>query len=112
MSEDLFTRKEYIDSPGHADKAEGFRLLRKYYSQFVNNKTISWVVRYVGADPILRSEDRHFNDIDIKTWDLLVSGMPMAIRFRDLGDTPSPAGLVCVAKEAARLYADSLRDPA
>lgn len=84
--------------------AEQMQLHRQYYAQMVSQYTINHVVSRIGHDVLVNAKDRHLNDIPIQKWDRVVIGLPLAIPFKLLGDFATPAGLVCVAKEAARQY--------
>jgi hypothetical protein len=86
------TRKQYV-----AGKCSH----REYYGQFVNASTIAAVVRWIGSEDILASNDEHLNDIAMRRWDSAAAFMPMAITFARVGDFRSLAGLLCIAKEAA-----------
>lgn len=95
----MITRKDYLD--GNATH-------REYYAQFVNERTIAFVVRMIGADDIKASTDAHMNDIALARWDRIAGpSLPMAATFKAAGDTSSLCGLVCVAKEAARQFKES-----
>ena len=88
-----FSRSEYLD--GQVDH-------QKYYGQMVTQSIIQSVVSSIGVDKILDSKDEHFNDIPLSKWD-------KATRTFDVnrwpeGDSPSQAGLVCVAKAGAREF--------
>ena len=89
----MITRKEYMSGAAtHAD----------YYGQFVTERTRQAVAAAIGADKIRNSTDPHFNDIPLHLWDRLTTSLP-AVSIRSVGDDyPTLAGLVCVAKEAAR----------
>lgn len=102
----LFTRKEYM-STILVDRELAARLHRKYYAQFVNDRVIVRVVWTVGKENIMNSTDAHFNDVPMGLWDEAgKTAKPFAIKFADVGDFPSDAGLVCVVKEAARQYVE------
>lgn len=89
----MITRKEYVS--GACTHAE-------YYGQFVTERTRQAVARAIGADWIRNSTDPHFNDIPLHLWDRLTASLP-AVSIASVGDDWStPAGLVCIAKEAAR----------
>lgn len=95
----MITRKDYID--GNATH-------REYYAQFVNEQTIAFVVRRIGASEIRESTDPHMNDIPLRLWDNLAGSLlPMATTFKSTGDCPSLSGYVCIAKEAARQFKES-----
>jgi hypothetical protein len=83
--------------------------IREYYSQFVTPKVIEVVVHFWGKSVLENSTDFWMNDLPLEKWDLLLNKLPpFAIRFSDLGDLPTKAGFLCVAKEAARQYLDNL----
>ena len=92
------TREEYLNTPS-------LEAHRTYYGQFVSPRTIAVVVSVIGAERLLGSTDPHFNDIPLKVWDALAP-IPLAVSFLSLGDFPTPAGSVCVAKEAARQFVE------
>lgn len=100
------TRKDYLNNYSPATEAERWTLHRQYYAQFVDERTIREIVSYIGADRILASTCRHLNDIDSREWDNAARNIHLAIRFKDVDDYPTLAGLVCVAKEAARQFID------
>ena len=97
-------RSEYMDSSSHRpdNREHSAAMHRKYYGQFVSARTKAYVARIIGKDAILNSQDEHFNDIPLHRWDALTKGLPLAISFKETGDYATLAGLVCVAKEAAR----------
>lgn len=91
----MFTRKDYMDGKcSHRD----------YYGQFVTDTTRSVVARCIGVDRIRQSRDEHLNDIPLARWDALPK-VCAAGRMKEAGDWLSPAGWVCIAKEAARQLA-------
>lgn len=81
---------------------------REYYAQFVDAGVIERVKQLVGTSRVKSSSDEHFNDIPLAMWDGLLRPCPARIdkKMRQLGDYPTLAGLVCVAKEAAHQIAD------
>ena len=85
-----------------SDYVNGNCTHREYYSQFVNGATRRAVGWILGVEAIGSSMDRSFNDIPLPRWDSFAGWLPMAIGFREVGDYPTLAGYVCVAKEAAR----------
>lgn len=105
----MMTREEYT-AIAAANREEGRAAHRRYYGQFVNQRTIDYVVRAIGADRLLASTDPHFNDIPLDEWDRLVSRLPLAASLRDAGDYMTLGGGVCIAKEAARQYVESQKD--
>ena len=91
---------------------------REYYSQFVTEGTKQTVLQVIGLNKILKSKDRHLNDIPLNLWDncagfvhskgcggitqvSLVSAS-LDTKMREQGDYPTLAGLVCICKEAAK----------
>lgn len=102
----MITRHEYLNSSDDPMKAH-----RDFYAQFVNERTISYVVASIGADNITKSTHLHLNDIPLKSWDKIADlRLPLAIKFTDVGDYATNAGLVCVAKEAARQFKEKYVD--
>ena len=74
-----------------------------YYGQMVTKRIVEAVVSIIGADRILKSKDDHLNDIPLKEWDRV--GYSIGIQCHwPAGDSCSMAGLVCVAKNAARKF--------
>lgn len=100
----MMTRKDYLS----ASRDEAHVAHRRYYGQFVDQRTITAVVREIGADKLLASTDPHFNDIPLARWDRLVDFLPLAASLRDAGDYLTLGGGVCIAKEAARQYVESV----
>ncbi len=81
---------------------------REYYGQFVDQSTINRVCRSIGKGRIKASTDPHFNDIPLGTWDRLgINSTTLQAKMKALGDYPTAAGLVCIAKEAARQIAET-----
>jgi hypothetical protein len=62
------------------------------------------VKTYIGVDRINASKDPHFNDIPLREWDsLFCSSYPrVAQMLLKAGDYLTPAGWVCIVKQAAR----------
>ena len=103
------SRSDYMTDDCHkvpSDQAASLAAYRWYYSQLVGRSTIDHVVRIIGADALMASTHTHFNDIPLERWLRVAPGTPLAIYFSALGDYPTPAGLVCVAKTAARLWVE------
>lgn len=99
------TRNEYLQQ-SH-DNGESAH--RAYFGQFVNTWLINFVVSRIGADRIKKSTNPHFNDIPLKEWDNLTHSLPqfMQCSFKSKGDYATLAGLVCVAKEAAKQFKEN-----
>lgn len=78
---------------------------REYYAQFVTPEIRQAVADRIGVDAIRCSEDPNLNNIPLGKWDALCQYIDISqfsIALRECGDGYSMAGLVCVAKEAAR----------
>ena len=101
----MITRKEYMD----ASRENGPAAHRAYYAQFVNERTINYVVQRIGAARLLAARDPHLNDIPLGKWDAMVSTLPMAAKMKDAGDYYTLSACVCIAKEAARQYIESIQ---
>jgi hypothetical protein len=84
---------------------------RDYYSQFVTNAIKSVVSRNIGKDRIKASSDEHFNDIPLSLWDGVarqIQRIPSNLKeeMSKAGDYCTLAGIVCIAKEAAKQLVD------
>lgn len=94
----MFTRKQYLnDECTH----------RQYYAQFVTVETVKLVTRRFGLAELKKafSKDEAFNTIALPTWDALGYALPrqaINAQMKELGDYLTPAGTVCILKEAAR----------
>lgn len=91
----MFSREQYLK--GECTHAN-------YYAQFVTGSAFQIVLNTIGRDRILKSADKHFNDIPLHLWDRLsfpVKGL------KEAGDYLTLAGKVCIAKEIARQYKES-----
>lgn len=93
----MHTRQDYISNKvTHSE----------YYAQFVDPYIKHAVLEYVGRHKIMSSKDESFNDIPLNTWDCIFNyggyGSHIIKLLLACGDCPSPAGMVCIAKEAAR----------
>lgn len=93
-----FTRLQYLNGDcSHSD----------YYSQFVTPSLRESVKNWIGEKDIMNSQNEHFNDIPLARWDgfqQVVASIPFGIsaKMKELGDSLTLAGTVCIAKEAAR----------
>ena len=99
------TRQEYLNSPIPRDAAH-----RTYYAQFVNQKIKDTVSRLIGIDFIRASKESSFNDIPLYRWDFVapaISTHELCQKLKEVGDYATLAGLVCIAKEAARQIKES-----
>lgn len=103
---DLMTRADYMQfSSFDYTKEQRMEAHRKYYGQFVNEATISMVLTYIGAEAIKASTNEHMNDIPLRKWDCMHKILPLAIPLRTTGECNSISTMVCIAKEAARIFA-------
>jgi len=87
------TRKQYLNN-----ECTHF----EYYSQFVNDLTKGAISRNIGLEKLLKSTDKHFNDINLKIWD----SMPIYLETGEMekyGDHFSLSGRVFIGKTAARM---------
>lgn len=104
----MFTRQEYLATSHDEDGRSNAH--RRYHAQFVNPSVIARVVAHIGAHNLRASRDPHFNDIPLSRWDGVARNLgPLAVSFASLGDFATIAGLVCVAKEAARQFVEGSR---
>ena len=97
-------RKEYMDEHNRQfrETGNGHQAHRTYHAQFVNEQTVSTVSRCIGLDRLVASTDPYFNDIPMREWDSIAMFMSYNRIWKEVNDFPSEAGLVCIAKEAAR----------
>lgn len=100
----MFTRKNYID---------GLCTHREYYKQFVNNAVLARVAIDIGRSRIYDTFDPNsFEDIPLEEWDKVAQRLALGgcfylnKVFLELDDFRTQAGLVCIAKEAARQIYD------
>ena len=95
----MYTRKDYLDKRCTH---------REYYAQFVDQWIREQVIHVVTLDYITRSRDEAFNDIPLHLWERVfpLPTIKMDQVMRKRGDYPTKAGLVCIAKEAARQIKD------
>ena len=77
---------------------------RKYYAQFVTEDTKDRVKRNIGVDTLKEAyeEDEHFNSIPLVNWDIISTKPRLKIPMETCNDYLTPAGAVCIFKEAAR----------
>jgi hypothetical protein len=91
------TRKQYLN---------GEVSHREYHAQFVNDTIKQNVLNHVGLNRLMKSTDKHLNDIPLDIWD----SIPMydvSKKLKEVGDYLTLAGAVCIAKEAARQIIES-----
>jgi hypothetical protein len=106
---ELYTRKQFMHEQYSSDQSVMMQRHRRYYSQFVNERTIAHVVKAIGREPLLSSTDPHLNDIPLRKWDGAGDDMPKNISYASVGDFRSLSGDVCIAKEAARQFIERER---
>lgn len=95
-----YTRAQYLKDGGAVAH-------RKYYAQYVTPHIISLVVHNIGAEKLKASKAEQFNDIPLQFWDDLY--IPVAeAALQELGDFKTLSMTVCIAKEAARQWVESL----
>lgn len=101
------TRDEYLSfSSLEYTAAQRMEAHRKYHAQFVSEATIRFVVECIGADVIKASTDPHMNDIPLRHWDRMHGFLPLAISLKSVGESSCIGTTVCIAKEAARIFAE------
>ncbi len=96
----FFTRRQYLNHEcSH----------REYYAQFVTNATKRRVFDAFGGCEIASCASEVFTEIPLDRWDRVTRGMIYSLKNLLLaGDQPTPAGLVCIAKEAAAQIRDEI----
>jgi hypothetical protein len=98
----MITREKYLSAPYD----ETGKVHQAYYGQFVTDDVKDSVLRHIPLATLKASKDTHLNDIGLGTWDRVQ--VCRADAMRALGDFPTSAGNVCIAKEAARQILESL----
>jgi hypothetical protein len=92
----MFYRHQYLTG-----EASHFQ----YYAQFASEYVKQVVEMVIGQDRISKSRDEHLNDIPLEIWDRIgriILTSKLDAKMRSLGDYPTLAGLVCIAKNAAK----------
>ena len=82
----------------------------QYYNQFVNPVIISRVEQYIGKDKIIAAlaTEKGLNSIPLATWDGVANNLyNVSAKMKEAGDYLTLAGGVCIAKQAARIIAQS-----
>lgn len=112
----MITRQDYMKDPSN--------LHRSYYGQFVNDEVKNKVLEMFPLDRLLKSEDKHLNDLPLTKWDLLggfifskttgeMLQKPNDIRpieynlLKEANEGVSSSTMVCIYKEAARQIIES-----
>lgn len=99
------TYQEYMEARTGKTRDEQRALHHQYYKQFVTPSIIQAVVPSLGR-ALKQSTDPHYNDISLKSWDLIAKGFTRhvcAVNKRLNGSYSwSPAIGVCMLKAAAR----------
>lgn len=91
-----------------------------YEKQFVSNVSIALVKNHFGAERLLASTNKHFNDIPLRLWDVLAQmslpahaliGMSQIMNYADGNYQPgtSLSDRVCLLKESARAFVESVK---
>jgi hypothetical protein len=88
----MITRRQYI---------QGEAAHREYYGQFVCDGIKKMVLGQFSLNELRQSPDLRQ---PLERWDRVISPVPFWLdtKFKACGDYPTAAGLVCIAKEAAR----------
>ena len=95
----MYTRKDRLDD---------VCTHQEYYAQFVTDSVKAMVSARIGKKRIVEAleTDEHLNNIPLVRWDAMTPQLFTASRLmKTLGDWLSPAGGVCILKEAARQIA-------
>jgi hypothetical protein len=73
----------------------------------VNKGVIQRVQRFSKKN-LMEGKNQDFNNIPLQWWDKVMVPVPFEIaqKMRELGDYPTPAGVVCILKEAAKQIVD------
>ena len=95
-----YTRKEYLNHEcTHSE----------YYNQYVTDSLKNKVKDIITLTRLTMSTDEHLNDIPLKLWD----NIPMPYGIQDAmklnGDYLTQAGIVCIAKAAARQILEEVK---
>jgi len=96
----MFTRYQYLNRECTH---------QEYYAQFVDNEMKRGLTAYISMERILSSKKENFSDIPLKKWDsasYIVTTIENHKRMKEAGDYLTPAGIVCILKEAARQIRD------
>ena len=93
------TRQDYLSGKISHDE---------YYIQFVDSHIVNQVLFIIGKDEILNSKDKHFNDIPLKYWNIVLCPLPDYVKnqLKQAGDNTTLAGAICIAKQAAKQIRD------
>jgi hypothetical protein len=110
----MITRQDYLN--------DSENLHRQYFGQFVNDKVKEHLLNNISKEELLKSKDKHLNDIALDRWDALggfkfskttgailmkpqsnLDILPLDYKLIvEAGDGISSSLVVCVYKEAAR----------
>lgn len=90
----LFTRADYMAKRCTHEQ---------YYRQFVQPADLLTVRTRIGVARLQASSDEHLNDIPLQEWDNMPLHGPSQATMKACGDWVSPAGKVCILKQAARM---------
>jgi len=86
----------------YANYVKGRCSHREYYGQFVTDRYIEAVVRYVGEERILSCKS--VDDIPLRVWDESPRFLSIGAKMKRAGDWLSLSSCVCLAKEAAKQF--------
>lgn len=95
----MITRQQYTS---------GQATHREYFAQFVTPKYAEAIAQRIGVDRLVASVDPHFNDIPLQEWDRLWVPLDTKSKLKECGTFYTQSDLVCITKEAARQYIESL----
>ena len=94
MNTTIITRQQYLNKEATH---------REYYSQFVTEGVKQRVKSAFKMKDLIEGKDKHFNNLPLQWWDRLMTVVLFEINSKPkaCGDYPTPAGVVCILKEAA-----------
>ena len=97
-----FTRKQYMNHECTH---------REYYGQYVEPWVKSQVLLRIPLEKLRASKDEHLNDIPLRRWDAMpFNSFSISQAMKGNGDYLTQAGIVCIAKEAARQIMEDLAE--
>lgn len=104
MANITFTRADYMAAASGFDEGTRVAAHRRYFAQFVTPGVKAAVARHISIARIAASKDPHYNDIPLREWDAVYTAWPFEVAslMKEAGEYLTPAGAVCILKEAAR----------
>ena len=100
---------KYVKTCNRKQYLQGECTHRQYYSQFVTKETKKRLLSHITKLEIIKSKDKHLNDIELERWDRIPALSSTNEKMRKKGDFLTLAGKVCIFKEAAIQIKESER---